>query len=90
MVRNSQTRVLRAPDRIPSLSSDSKDPKAVAEQLVPIRAHLNRSGYYNPFLAFGLENLMKESTDAGVSGFIVVDLPPEEGAEFVKLCSKYA
>ena len=46
-------------------------------------------GYYNPFLAYGLEKLMKESVDAGVSGFIVVDLPPEEGAEFVKLCAKY-
>ena len=46
-------------------------------------------GYYNPFLAYGLEKLMKESVDAGVSGCIVVDLPPEEGAEFVKLCAKY-
>ena len=45
-------------------------------------------GYYNPFLAYGLENLMAESAASGVSGFIVVDLPPEEGAEFVALCNK--
>ena len=40
-------------------------------------------GYYNPFLAFGLDTLMDESKKAGVDGFIVVDLPPEEGAVFV-------
>ena len=46
-------------------------------------------GYYNPFLAFGLDALMKASVESGVNGFIVVDLPPEEGAEFVKLCSEH-
>ena len=38
-------------------------------------------GYYNPFLAFGLDALMEACVDAGVEGFIVVDLPPEEGSE---------
>jgi tryptophan synthase len=42
-------------------------------------------GYYNPFMAFGLERLMDVSVESGVDGFIVVDLPPEEGAEFVHL-----
>jgi tryptophan synthase len=46
-------------------------------------------GYYNPFLAFGLEALMKECVASGVCGFIVVDLPPEEGANFVALCAAY-
>ena len=46
-------------------------------------------GYYNPFLAYGLEKLMQDSLQSGVAGFIVVDLPPEEGAEFVELCAKY-
>ena len=41
-------------------------------------------GYYNPFLAFGLDELMDTSKAAGVDGFIVVDLPPEEGASFVE------
>jgi tryptophan synthase len=40
-------------------------------------------GYYNPFLAFGLDYLMDESKKAGVDGFIIVDLPPEEGSSFV-------
>lgn len=44
-------------------------------------------GYYNPFAAMGLVNLMDKSKAAGVDGFIVVDLPPEEGAEFVSTAS---
>ena len=46
-------------------------------------------GYYNPFLAYGLEKLMKDCKASGVCGFIVVDLPPEEGQDFVKLCAKH-
>ncbi len=45
-------------------------------------------GYYNPFFAFGLEKLMDESKASGVDGFIVVDLPPEEGASFVSEATK--
>ena len=44
-------------------------------------------GYYNPFLAFGLDKLMDKCKAAGVDGFIVVDLPPEEGASFVTTAS---
>ena len=40
-------------------------------------------GYYNPFNAMGLETLMDKSKAAGIDGFIVVDLPPEEGSVFV-------
>ena len=40
-------------------------------------------GYYNPFLSFGLDKLMDVSKASGVDGFIVVDLPPEEGSLFV-------
>lgn len=35
-------------------------------------------GYYNPFLAYGLEEVVTASKDAGANGFIVPDLPPEE------------
>jgi tryptophan synthase alpha chain len=35
-------------------------------------------GYYNPILQHGEERLVKEARDAGVDGFLVVDLPPEE------------
>jgi tryptophan synthase alpha chain len=39
-------------------------------------------GYINPFLAYGLETLARDASAAGVDGFIVPDLPPEEAAEF--------
>ncbi len=38
--------------------------------------------YLNPLLAFGLKNLPGAARAAGVSGFIVPDLPFEESAEF--------
>ncbi len=37
-------------------------------------------GYYNPLLAYGEERVVKDAKAAGVSGFLVVDLPPEECA----------
>lgn len=39
-------------------------------------------GYYNPILTYGLENFIRDATDAGVDGFIVPDLPVEESDEF--------
>jgi len=42
-------------------------------------------GYLNPFLAFGLERLSEVAHAAGVSGFIVPDLPLEEADEFRSL-----
>lgn len=38
-------------------------------------------GYYNPFLAFGLDRLGSSLSDAGVSGVIVPDLPLEESTD---------
>jgi tryptophan synthase alpha chain len=38
-------------------------------------------GYYNPFLAYGLEALTRDARDAGIQGFIVPDLPPEEAGD---------
>ena len=42
-------------------------------------------GYYNPVLQFGLERLATAAAVAGVDGFIIPDLPPEEAdlADFV-------
>jgi tryptophan synthase alpha chain len=37
--------------------------------------------YYNPVLAFGDSELPKAAASAGIDGLLVVDLPPEEGAE---------
>lgn len=45
-------------------------------------------GYYNPFLAYGLERAAVRAREAGVDGFIVVDLPPEEGEEFLGACRR--
>ena len=45
-------------------------------------------GYYNPIFNFGVEKFIRESKIAGVDGFIVVDLPPEEDKEFFDPVSK--
>lgn len=45
-------------------------------------------GYFNPFLQYGVDKLCEETKAAGADGFIVVDLPPEEGIELSKACTK--
>lgn len=42
-------------------------------------------GYFNPLLQYGLEKLCAEAKDAGVDGFLVTDLVPEEAGEFSAL-----
>jgi len=42
-------------------------------------------GYLNPIEIMGYENFSKNAQESGVDAVLVVDLPPEEGAEFVKL-----
>jgi tryptophan synthase alpha chain len=42
--------------------------------------------YANPLLAFGVDAFVDEAAAAGVDGLIVVDLPPEEGAELRGRC----
>lgn len=46
-------------------------------------------GYFNPVMSYGLDAFVKDTKDAGVDGFIIVDLPPEESAEFSALCKKH-
>ena len=43
-------------------------------------------GYVNPILAFGFERFVAEASAAGVDGFIVPDLPPEEANELEAVC----
>jgi tryptophan synthase alpha chain len=38
-------------------------------------------GYFNPILAYGIDALVRDASQAGVDGLLVVDLPPEECAE---------
>jgi tryptophan synthase alpha chain len=40
-------------------------------------------GYYNPLLAFGEQAAAAAAKQAGLDGFLVVDLPPEEGESFL-------
>lgn len=44
-------------------------------------------GYYNPFYQYGLQRLCREAAQAGVDGFLVVDLPPEEAEELKNLAA---
>lgn len=43
-------------------------------------------GYYNPFLQYGAERLVADCAAAGVDGFIIVDLPPEDSGGFIDAC----
>ncbi len=45
-------------------------------------------GYYNPFYTYGLEEFACDAKEAGVDGVLVVDLPPEESAEFSEELNK--
>lgn len=45
-------------------------------------------GYYNPILQYGEERLLTDCQKAGVNGFIIVDLPPEEAVAFRNFCAK--
>ncbi|MGB7854270.1 MAG: tryptophan synthase subunit alpha, partial [Pseudolabrys sp.] len=38
-------------------------------------------GYYNPIYVYGVDKFLSDAKSAGVDGFIVVDLPPEEDEE---------
>lgn len=43
--------------------------------------------YYNPMFRMGVENFCRKARDNGIDGFIVPDLPPEEGGELKRACS---
>lgn len=45
-------------------------------------------GYYNPFFVYGEKRLVTDAKNAGIDGFLCVDLPPDEGDEFRYLASK--
>ena len=39
-------------------------------------------GYLNPIEVMGYETFVEKAANVGVDGLIIVDLPPEESAEF--------
>lgn len=46
-------------------------------------------GYYNPFLAYGLDRLVERMSDVGTAGLIVPDLPLEESGELVDMLESH-
>jgi tryptophan synthase alpha chain len=46
-------------------------------------------GYYNPILAYGQTQFVRDAADAGADGFIVPDLPPEESGQMRKSAEQY-
>jgi tryptophan synthase alpha chain len=45
--------------------------------------------YYNIVYRYGLEKFIADTAAIGLKGFIVPDLPPEEGEEYLTLSAKY-
>ncbi|KAJ2060436.1 hypothetical protein GGI17_003723 [Coemansia sp. S146] len=46
-------------------------------------------GYYNPIMQYGERNVVERCAQAGIDGYIVVDLPPEEAVSFRALCAEF-
>ena len=45
--------------------------------------------YFNPVFSYGLDAFCRDCAKAGVSGLIIPDLPPEEGAELEAISQKH-
>ncbi len=45
--------------------------------------------YYNIIYKYGEEKFFQKAKELGITGFIVPDLPPEEGPQFYKLAKEY-
>ncbi len=45
--------------------------------------------YYNPILAYGIHNCVARCAQAGVDGFIIPDLPPEEAQDMQSACNEH-
>ncbi|KAJ2412492.1 hypothetical protein GGI10_003650 [Coemansia sp. RSA 2530] len=46
-------------------------------------------GYYNPIMQYGERHVVERCAQAGIDGYIVVDLPPEEAVSFRALCAEF-
>lgn len=53
-----------------------------------LKAPILLMGYYNPLLSYGEEKMLQDAKAAGVNGFIMVDLPPEEAVKFRNFCNQ--
>jgi len=54
-----------------------------------LKAPILFMGYYNPILSYGEDRLLEDCKEAGVNGFILVDLPPEEAVKFRNNCTNH-
>lgn len=45
--------------------------------------------YYNILFKFGVERFFRKAAEIGIQGFIIPDLPPEEGEDFLALADQY-
>jgi tryptophan synthase alpha chain len=59
------------------------------KSLPPMQAQLVFMGYFNPMLSYGLTQLASDAAAAGISGFIVPDLPIEESSAFEQALGAY-
>ncbi|KAJ6008073.1 hypothetical protein N7540_012049 [Penicillium herquei] len=82
-IQNSNALALRNGVRIPSMLDMVRTARARG-----LTAPVLFMGYYNPVLAYGEERIIRDCRDAGVNGFIIVDLPPEEAVRFRDLCKR--
>ncbi|NOX60764.1 MAG: tryptophan synthase subunit alpha [Chloroflexi bacterium] len=54
-----------------------------------VRAALILMGYFNPILAYGIEQYVADAAASGADGFIVPDLPPDEAAAMEQACERH-
>jgi tryptophan synthase alpha chain len=87
--------IQRAMERALATGGAGKD--TLGKTLAVVRAFRQQSevplvlfGYYNPLLQRGLARVVDEAKAAGVDGFLVVDLPPEESDELDALLAAAA
>ena len=45
--------------------------------------------YYNILFKYGVKRFCRKAVEIGIQGFIIPDLPPEEGADYLKYTQRY-
>ncbi|KAJ5653686.1 tryptophan synthase [Penicillium lividum] len=82
-IQNSNVVALKNGVRIPTMLNMVREARSLG-----LTAPVLFMGYYNPVRAYGEEKIIRDCRDAGVNGFIIVDLPPEEAVRFRDLCKR--
>ncbi|KAJ5533200.1 tryptophan synthase [Penicillium frequentans] len=82
-IQNSNAVALQYGVRIPTMLSMVREARSLG-----LTTPVMFMGYYNPLRAYGEEKIIRDCRDAGVNGFIIVDLPPEEALRFRELCRR--